>query len=119
MSFCHCRLQNEEEKLELCSNVSCLNASQLTCPIPTFIVRKYVVVILKAKAERTSPAKRSVRLTERTPCFCATMKTAPRSIVLVEWCGMVNGLERPERRMCSRYFTTMNPLEQRVAKMTG
>ena len=70
-------LQNELEK------VGCL-PTDLSYPVLTFMARKYVVVILKAKAERTSPAKRSVRLTGKTPCFCATMKMAPRSIVLVE-----------------------------------
>ena len=72
-------LQNEFEKLKVCSEFEGRQVIK-----PTFIARKYVVVILKAKAERTSPAKRSERLTGRTPCFCATMKMAPRSIVLVE-----------------------------------
>ena len=47
------------------------------------------------------------------------MKMAPRTMVLVEWWGMVKGLERPDKRMCSMYLTTMNPLEQRVANTTG
>ena len=32
---------------------------------------------------------------------------------------MVKGFERPVNTMCSRYFTTTNPLEARVAKITA